>query len=910
MIKNIKKILACCLIFIQFLSLFNVAFAEISTNIVVENKVTESSTNPREFTITYDITVTGETNKKPIDVVLCLDRSGSMLFRDENNILIVDSVKAAADNFVTKFFADYPNGSLAIVSFDSNANAHDNWKYYDNARDAKNEIEFSYSYKPSKGNDPCPYVWSHWKRQSATNIGEAFAYSKRTVEKKKNSNNDNLIILFTDGVANTYSKGNGVKQFTGDYPTTHNASTEYAYDMGIEAQQVADVITVGYFGALRNSEKYETLEIARDTLQRSQNRGFYEAEATDDIYGVFEQVFEDLSCIGKNAKVTEVVEKEFEVIKGSIQPAPASFTKNANGETVIVWDLGDLNIGNYQVQYSVNVKEDAYPTGQNDVFVNNSIGLEYVDLEGNRQSMELTKTQVDIPPLDDFPKVNLTITHPDIEQGGYLVGDIITVEHGLSYINQEPFDFSSIDVGEYRKILVGTDKSLDEVFAFTDNKFGWSITDQTLKISCYEDETGSIRPLNWDDIISLELECLQEGNYSFNHSIDYTLINEAGNRFEYPICNLVNDEIKVEKGMVSFSLVDEEGTGVEGLSIIINDEEQNVQSTSTGDLVLENLPTGSYTFKIPIPSGYKVNGSNEDVEGSYLVYNIDLNYSNPEFTKIIEFEKLDINNISVTTRDNKDEVFILEDIEEVDAKVTFTVDGNLRNLRLRLTDTFKEDITDENITFTLDSVKKIGNDKTYDFIKDNDEIVYDGTSTLAQGTYEAYIIITSPTNLNNDGYNQYNYNVGVNEISFQGVSDSHEKVEAINSRELTIRLATGPRIQLERGTEDWTTVDTIKVTITSDEAQIIGYQCKLDELPLPASAFDSDYDGDGLKNVEKTDLKVTADFTVYLENSELSNGEFEGNGFYTVYARDEAGNETVRVIKVDNLYDELPFDLT
>ncbi len=56
------------------------------------------------------------------------------------NLPVADAVWKAVDSFLTEYYGTYPDSNVAVVSFGTNGNKSDNWKYFNNLEDAIEEF--------------------------------------------------------------------------------------------------------------------------------------------------------------------------------------------------------------------------------------------------------------------------------------------------------------------------------------------------------------------------------------------------------------------------------------------------------------------------------------------------------------------------------------------------------------------------------------------------------------------------------------------------------------------------------------------------------------------------------------------------------------------------------------------------
>ena len=194
-----------------------------------------------------------------------------------------------------------------------------------------------------------------------------------------------VIILLSDGVANV-----SIGKYPGsDYPTSHNVHTIAAYQEGQSCFDIADVYTIGLFGGLTGYPR--TLDIARDTLQRAQNKGYYETTSGADLSEIYDEIAGQMGVPATNAVVTDRISDNFEFV-GFVEPYENA-TYNSNTHT-ITWEPGTIR-DSAQLTYKIRAK--AGFQGGNDVSTNVSAKLEYTDVNGNNTSKDFPVPKVYVP---------------------------------------------------------------------------------------------------------------------------------------------------------------------------------------------------------------------------------------------------------------------------------------------------------------------------------------------------------------------------------------------------------------------------------------------------------------------------------------------------------------------------------
>jgi hypothetical protein len=462
-----KRILISIILIIQIL---HISIVHCDTNIILKDPVITNNDINREFNISYNFNVLYEQQTLEPNIVLVLDRSNSLLDIDYTNFLrpISKTIYDAAYIFIIDYYEKYPNGKLAIISFGTDSNKENKEKYFTNKYEALEELEYIYTYTKithiwevfwskyyRRG---YLYGWNNWEYEDgSTNIKHGFESAVKLIKSGNNrkSVHNNKIILFTDGVA---TRGGSYCDKDVSNPICHNSNTIAAYEAGVEAQKISDVITVGYF----RGTPYFTKLVARDTLIRAQNSGFYEAYEIGEVINVFKDVVQQLECVGTEATVTQEINRQFEVIEDSIKPLNYKIVNDAEGKTIISWDIGNLTTRSYNFSYKIKVKDTEYKLGGENISINSSKGLKYRNLKDENINVLFKPVIVDIGRLT-IPKesiINHSLSPAGFTSNTVTVTVDITSDSSIKEYKCLKGDISNIEQFEAISSGTGIDPNL------------------------------------------------------------------------------------------------------------------------------------------------------------------------------------------------------------------------------------------------------------------------------------------------------------------------------------------------------------------------------------------------------------------------------------------------------------------
>lgn len=236
-----------------------------------------------------------------------------------------------------------------------------------------------------------------------TNTEAGFLQGRSVIANSDRPNSNKVVIMFTDGQP-TASNGNRYAVPTST-DHVHNAKAIEA-GKGIFEDRVADVFTIGLMQGMNNTER----TIATYVLDNAQNRGFYQAPTAVDLNEIFDEISTKLGHSAKDANVVDKIGDNFELIESTL---PAGVTYNSSTR-IISWNPGTI-VEEATLTYQVVAKPEY--TGLLDT--NEYAMLTYTDVNGTpNQTKTFPKPKVNVPTLLELELTGASIMLGDpIELG-------------------------------------------------------------------------------------------------------------------------------------------------------------------------------------------------------------------------------------------------------------------------------------------------------------------------------------------------------------------------------------------------------------------------------------------------------------------------------------------------------------
>lgn len=400
--EGIKRKVALFSLFALFLNVAMVGVFVPSENVLRADNpphiTTAKSAEPIEecgkAKITLTITGAGDSSsqRKPVDVVFVIDRSGSMAGTYLEN---VKTAIAGDDGFIKK---------MNLVEGDSNSDRVAVVSYAGQVTDAS---QIDYPLGTNSTNAKNAVIGLEAGGGTCIECGLRDAYDILSNDSNPNDH-EQFVILLSDGVANFYHPGSEAYGCVPNLncPESPTDCTNNAVAWGGNIRNPLDlgvsVYSIGYrLDDISDQCGYggETESLARQTLQSiSSGSGYYSEGDPSDISDVFDKIaFEINNVAGYDAKIVEVLPPGINYVIGSAVPAPDDIS--VDGQT-LTWEFGNLLINEEQsVSFSAttdlfgdDVLVDEYPGSQPD----NYTRVEYLDYLNNLQVDAFPETRINI----------------------------------------------------------------------------------------------------------------------------------------------------------------------------------------------------------------------------------------------------------------------------------------------------------------------------------------------------------------------------------------------------------------------------------------------------------------------------------------------------------------------------------
>ncbi|MDK0750925.1 VWA domain-containing protein [Clostridium perfringens] len=387
----------------------------------------------------YEISLKMKGNKrsivKPVDIIMVIDKSGSM--KKEMPVL-KSSVGSFLDN-IQNSFGD--NAKVSVITFSGNENIK--WSYYYGEYVAKGldsdaqllcDFNSNYSEIKNKVNE------LQAKGGTDTEAALKLAYeqlNKIPVDHKK------YVVLFTDGIpiqlldeempySNYYVKNVIIPE------------TEFYFDsMGFRDRSEVNFYSIGMFSNKMNPERREE---GRSFINYINNSGAYfitdNSQNLNSVYNDIAKNIIDENKIMEDAKLTDVIPKNFEVVENAygegktsivtelnsnskindgklLEVAQPKITKSDSGEELL-WSLGTVNYSGIDVRFKIKLKDSYF--GGKDIHTNTKANVNFydpLDPNKNRISEKFNIPKVDIP----YKEGTISLSKELVDENGKPIDD-------------------------------------------------------------------------------------------------------------------------------------------------------------------------------------------------------------------------------------------------------------------------------------------------------------------------------------------------------------------------------------------------------------------------------------------------------------------------------------------------------
>ncbi len=326
-----------------FAALFVFSLNTIKAQDITLQKDATESTLCNQFDIT--LTVTGNPPPIPQEVILVIDRSGSMGFDIPGDPLeSIDYAISAANAFVSNLLKSENNPTgmnrVGIVSYSTSATVDYPLSLAADSTNIKNAIDALVA-------------------NGGTNIARAMQTANAHMENRPATFNcitSRSIVLLTDGVTNRTLGGSSCTSSpTPPFPANNTQCMTDAINEGIDARTITvgtevynqGIFSVGLFGSITGDQ----LAAATHVLDQIQDKGLFTTTEAVDLEGIYAQILDQLALAAKMGVVSDVLGSGFQLVPGSLSD-PVNATYNA-GTNTITWDLGDVSSETLVLDYTI-----------------------------------------------------------------------------------------------------------------------------------------------------------------------------------------------------------------------------------------------------------------------------------------------------------------------------------------------------------------------------------------------------------------------------------------------------------------------------------------------------------------------------------------------------------------------------
>lgn len=422
-------------------------------DVTIDKTATQTDANAREFTI--DLTASSldkiETIKaKPMDIILLLDNSGSMI----GNIRLLNN---SVNKFIEIVKEKSPNSRIAIITYNKNS-----IDYTNGFQDIK-----TYQYTNLKE----PEIGASTNMSSAMKMAYDNYYNSSDTNFKINPEHSQILVSFTDGnnnipIAPTYPPEFPEVSDIEDYERPDQGALRYSEYFKKNLNVVNYSIALGVPGT-KGELTFDAVKFLKRIASSAEYPYYSNPKSADELESVFSNLADVIVTQHslKNVTITDTITKEFYIPEDEIDRLikdGASVNKNTDGTTTVTWK-------NQTVLYNDKEGEYGWHKKIHVVAKDDFLGGNYVPTN-TEATMVYDKYTYEFPK----PTVNVGTLPINITNDKHVVfkGDTINSSTCLTDLNNS-INIASIRLTEDELTKLRSDGTLNKVYAYdSDTDFG------------------------------------------------------------------------------------------------------------------------------------------------------------------------------------------------------------------------------------------------------------------------------------------------------------------------------------------------------------------------------------------------------------------------------------------------------
>jgi len=375
-VRNIRKIslikfllvLVTIPILITLTDISSLAAASAAAEVIEVDKKAKL-VSPCERIYEVELSLKGNPTPKPLDIVLVIDRSGSM-DRDGR----MTSAKNAAKAFAQQIIQSSSNNRISIVSFSSEATID---------RTLTNNLNNINS--AINGLNP----------NGSTNIYDGLVKANQVLAGAR-ADAAKSIVLLSDGIANRPTQNNNP-----NYPITQAIN-----EAATSKNRGYLVFTVGLFNGLNAEDK----QTAVNTLTQIASPGnYYDSATSAQLTEIYLKIANSVNYAAKEAVIKDILSDEirnnFTLDTNSFKidgvPVALGGVENRvlydSSTGTITWNLGTLGNESKKLTYNVKAKDSYGGSNGEMIFTNKNAEVGYKDINNASQKKIFPMPKIKVP---------------------------------------------------------------------------------------------------------------------------------------------------------------------------------------------------------------------------------------------------------------------------------------------------------------------------------------------------------------------------------------------------------------------------------------------------------------------------------------------------------------------------------